>query len=203
MLVPSMTMAEIRKEMEKDFPILQRKSLYMIQDLSRARKKSENKSYFEVNDYLSKYKNKWLYKIAFNAKVFHTAYLAYYYNDIGLVAIEPLPSHNYLIFYTTHFFKRYNERLHLNIVKPYDILRHYVEKHMSYNIKPVEELSQGMKKVFGISSEGILLGTYNDELRFYKMNTFLTSEMLKGNQIEEKNVMQQLLDKHVKDAEWE
>ena len=131
MLVPSMTLGEIRKEMKKDFPILQRKSLYMIKDLSDERKKSKDKSFSGVYDYLSKYKNKWLYKIAFNAKVYHAAYLAYFYNDVGLVAIEPLPSANYLIFYTTHFFKRYNERLNLNIVKPYDILHHYVEKHMS------------------------------------------------------------------------
>ena len=53
MLVPSMTDEEIRKEIEKDFPILYRKSLYVAAEIKKQNMPLQKKRIIKTFDYVS------------------------------------------------------------------------------------------------------------------------------------------------------
>lgn len=184
MLVPAMTLTDIRKEIEKDFPILHRKSGYITQKLSRLYSDSlREKKVTRFFDYQSKYKNKWIYKIELSKKKTNVTFLTYYYGKKGLTAIEPM-SGNTLLYFTAHFFNRYNERRKLNLTMPNDIMQAFLNDNMNFNFQRLEEFRPGVFKIFGVTQSGVVLGIYHVKLNFYKLNTFITSDMLKSGQTE-------------------
>ncbi len=196
MLVPSMTMKEIRKEIEKDFPSVIHHASVVQDNLMKNHRQLFNRRIVHVGDMVSNQKNNWIYKIVLKRKLQTTNFLAYYFNDIGLSAVEATVG-PYMLFFTTHFFKRYNERLKLNLVNPYDILHHYMKWHSVYQFKTVKKITENLVEVFGVNEQGALLGTLDTELNFYKINTFITNEMLKGEQMEEEARIKALMEKYM------
>jgi hypothetical protein len=56
MIIPTMTLEEIRKEISKDFPILDRKVNYVVHDLLKKLSNYEKtKGYVQFFDYCSKW----------------------------------------------------------------------------------------------------------------------------------------------------
>src|SRR5205814_4869891 len=117
MLVPAMSLQEIRAEFDKDFPIIFRKSSYVCEQVHKRYKPRIDEVVEHVYDYTSKYKNTWLYKVMVSKKKSESRYLLYFYGARGLVGIQPCTIQNetVLIYLTAHFINRYNERLKLNL----------------------------------------------------------------------------------------
>ena len=197
MLVPSMTDEEIRKEIEKDFPILYRKSLYVAAEIKKQNMPLQKKRIIKTFDYVSKNKNNWIYKIDINKKITVLVYLAYFYSDRGLTAIEVFNHSDVLLFFSAHFFKRYNERLHLNIVLPKDLLHKYIDDHVGYLFTTLEKVNDNLESVFGTTPTGVVLGTYHKDLQYVNVNTFITHDMLKGNQLENEKKLREFSAKHL------
>src|ERR1043165_7166493 len=122
MIVPAMSLQEVRKEIAKDFPILYRKAQYVFGKLEKQHRPLGNKFIEEVFDYYSKYKNHWLYKFSISKAESIVQFMVYFESKRGLSAVLMMHDSETLVYMTAHFFNRYNERLHLNLVKPYDIL---------------------------------------------------------------------------------
>jgi hypothetical protein len=184
MLVPAMNLAEIRKEIDKDFEIVQRKSLYVLNDLKRAHAPLRKKRIIKVFDYHSKFKNNWIFKWDVDKKVTLPIYLVWYIGNRGLTAIQTFPNHSGLFYYTSHYFKRYNERLKLEINDPKKLLHTFMQNHLAYSFQYLEEIAPRVWKFYACTKNGVVLGTYIQEHNYYKMNTFITHDMLKGNQLE-------------------
>ncbi|MCG3166273.1 MAG: hypothetical protein POELPBGB_02051 [Bacteroidia bacterium] len=184
MLVSSMNLSEIRKEINKDIDIVVRKSMFVAEDVRKANAPLRGKRIIQTFDYVSKHKNNWIYRIDIDKRGILSNYLAWYYNDRGLAGIEAFPNSEYLLYFTTHYFKRYNERMNFGITEPKVLLHTFMNNHTAYTFQNLEEVSPGIWKIFAVTKNGVALGTCITSLKFVKMNTFITHSMLKGNQLE-------------------
>ena len=131
MLVPSMSLEEIRREIHKDIIIVWRKVRYTVIDLKKANKPLGNRRIVKLLPYRSTQKNTWLIKIEIDKKGTLLSFLVYYYNNNGLAAIEVFFNSAMMMYFTTHFFKRYNERLNLNCKTPEELLHTFMNNHYS------------------------------------------------------------------------
>lgn len=197
MIVPSMDLSEIRKEIDKDFEIVVRKSTYVMQDLIKANAPLRGKRIIKVYDYLSKHKNNWMFKLDVDKKGCLHNYLVWFYNDRGLCAVEAFPNNDYMLYFTTHYFKRYNERLNLQLIEPKQLQQTFMNNHSVYKFQNLEEVSPGVWKIFAVTKNGVALGTLIKKLKYIKMNTFITHAMLKGDQLEMETKKKAELDKYL------
>lgn len=197
MLVPAMNLAEIRKEIAKDFEIVERKSLYVMKDLKRQHAPLRDKRIIKVYDYHSKFKNNWIFKLDVDKRASISVYLVWYIGNRGLTAIQTFTKTNCLFYYTSHYFKRYNERLNLGINDPKKLLHTFMHNHLAYKFEFLEEIAPGVLKFFAYTKNGVALGTYIHSQNYYKMNTFITHDMLKGNQLEIQAFKKAELDKYL------
>ncbi|MCF8276628.1 MAG: hypothetical protein K9J17_07830 [Flavobacteriales bacterium] len=197
MLVPAMNLEEIRKEIAKDFEIVERKSRYVEKDLKRLHAPLRDKRIIKVYDYHSKFKNNWIFKWDVDKKVSIPVYLIWYIGHRGLTAIQTFPRTDCLFYYTSHYFKRYNERLDLGINDPKQLLHTFMHNHLAYTFQYLEEVNRGVWKFFAYTKNGVALGTYIRSCNYYKMNTFITHDMLKGDQLEIEAYKKAELDKYL------
>jgi len=182
MLVPNMTLDEIRKEINKDFPILVRKMGYVTQDIQKQwRKVGKPDDYIKFFDYTSKFKNHWIYRIEPLRKFSNCSAMLVYYNGRGHAGIASSKELN-IIYHTGHFFLRYNERRNLELKTLEEIIRAYMNENHDIEYIDLEEISDDVTTIFGEIVSGIVLGTYNKRLDFLKLNTYLPHHMLSSNQ---------------------
>ena len=182
MLVPAMTLAEIKKEIDKDFPIVRNKGIYVMKKLLHEYKPRGGEMIVKFIDYLSKYKNNWIIRFGLTKKNPNMSTIAFYYGEKGLVAIAPLDNGALLAFHTSHFFKRFNERLNLNLTLPNDIIRRYMNENDRYEVEFLDEYSPGVFSIFCAARSGYILGSQDDNMHVIRMNTIITPAMLKGSQ---------------------
>ena len=197
MLVPSMTLEEVRREFEKDFEIIFRKATYVShkleRNLSKAMKEKGHVSFF---DYYSKYKNTWIYRVYITKKQDIVSFMVFYDNPKGHLAITRTEE-KYLVFHTGHFFERFNERCKLGLTSYKDIVCAFMDDCITYAFQPLEQIAPGVKKFFGIIPSGAILGIQNENLRIFKINTFLSNDLLRGDQKEFQKQLNTALDKYV------
>lgn len=196
MILPTMTLEEIRKEIEKDFPILYRKMNYVANDLKKKLSKdTKRKGFIEFFDYYSKYKNHWIYKIEITKTTFFNLAMLLYHDDKGFAGISVTHEMN-IIYHTGHFFKRYNERRKLGLNSTTDIVKAFLTENTICQFNELEEIEPGIFKTFCIIPTGIMLGIFNRPIMLIKANTFLTNDMLFKNQIELKAQIKDELEKY-------
>ena len=186
MLVPAMNLVEVKKEIEKDSPILFRKIGYVAQKIDRHLKKNKKITEFsEVYEYYSKYKNYWLYKLYLKDKVLKYEAMIVYNDERGHSAIAVVDQ-NHLVYHTSHFFMRYNERLNLGLNNFKDIIKEFMKENEIYRFQQLEEVEPGIHKMFCILPSGVILGTFYKGLNIVKANTFISNDMLRNDQIKMK-----------------
>ena len=197
MLIPTMTVEEVRKEIEKDAPILMRKANYVAVDLAKSLSKPQRiKGHVAFYEYTSKYKNKWMYRIEIAKKQNIISCMMLYHNGKGHVGIA-VSLLKGIIYHTGHFFQRYNERSNLHLKSLDEIMRSYMDHTTRFDFQPLDEIAPGIRKVFCRIEPGVILGTINHHLNLIKANTFLSREMLRGDQIELHNqLMSEELNKY-------
>lgn len=184
MLVPSMTLEEICKEIDKDYPILFRKTSYVMHKLERALSKSEKeKGFVHFYDYCSKYQNHWIYRVCITKKESLVSCLLLYHNGRGHIAIGATPDKN-IFYYTGHFFERYNERCKLGLKSLDDIYHAYLNAIYRFHFQDIEEVAPGIFKTFCVIESGIILGMHNRRLKLFKANTFISNNMLRKDQLQ-------------------
>jgi hypothetical protein len=196
MLLPTMTFEEIRKEIEKDYPILLRKMDYVAHDIRKKMgKDARKKGIVRYFDYYSKYKNHWIYKLYISKEEPEGAAMLLYHNGKGHAGIL-LTNKMQLIYHTGHFFERYNERARLGLKTLNDIIRSYMDENTDFQSREIEEIAPGIFKIFCVIPSGIILGMLNKPLMLLKANTFLSNDMLSKNQIELKAQILNVLEKY-------
>ncbi len=183
MLIPTMTLHEIRKDLDKDYPSVKNKAAHMAHKVARVFGPGKDKSVIRFFEYCSFNKNKWIYKVQINKKQEQFQLFTYYYNNKGLNAFSLLEQFDYLLHFTGHFFQRYNQRLRLNLVQPNDVIRAYMEENVSYTFYKRKVISKGITKIFCLTERGIILGTQDDNTKVYHMNTFIPYFMLGNKKI--------------------
>ena len=102
-----------------------------------------------------------------------------------------------LFFFTSHFFNRYNERLNLNLVHPKDIMTNFVSLNEKFQAEHLGEVNKDVQKIFVVNQLGIMLGHFDMKLKVMYLNTFITHDMLKGEQVEKFKQLSNHLDKYL------
>jgi hypothetical protein len=197
MLVPSMTFAEIRKEIEKDFPILYRKMGYVTKELAKEHHKEIKKNdYVAYFDYCSKYKNHWIYWISITKYKGLYGAMLLYHNGKKRSAIAVTYELN-IIYHTGHFFDRFNERLKLGFHSFTEIVQYYLAMNNVYRFQELDEIEpDNVYTMFCIIPSGVILGMYNRNLNLIKANTFITNEMMHKDQRDLREYLRNLFDNY-------
>jgi len=211
MLVPSMNFQEIRKEISKDYPLVFRKASFIGRKLYRLLSPKKDQTVCRTFDYTSYNKNNWLYRVFFKNKKEYYQLMVYHYNNKGLCVYQMYPENDYLLHYTSHFFSRYNERCALNLVKPTDIVKAFINDNCEYLIYKRKVLRAGIRKFFCLTSRGIILGTENEKEKIYHFNTFIPYSALYKRQIRivkeiyhyAQQNLQEAIKQHVPPEYWE
>lgn len=195
MIVSSMSYIELRKEVENDIVLVRRKAKHVEAELEKKMKRNKLKTITHIYDYNSPNKNKWLVKIEIGFKNVACSFLTYFYIDNKIAAIQVVDA-RYLLYYTTHFFKRYKERMKLDITKPEDLIREYFAGSTNFVPKLLGVTENYLLKMFILCKHGAILGNIHTESSICKMNTFITTDMLKTDQVEMENEMKERLRKY-------
>lgn len=196
MLIPTMTLEEIQREIEKDYPILMRKMVYVAHELQKKLSKEVKKQgYLEFFDYTSKYKNHWIYKIRIDKKSFNYGAMLLYHNGRGYAGIECTADIN-ITYHTGHFFARYNERRKLGLATIREIICAFLTEVDVFKFQELEEIDEGIFKIFGMIPSGIVLGMFNKPLGLVKANTFIANDTLTPNQKELIEELKETLEKY-------
>ncbi len=149
MIVPSMNVEEIRKEIKKKFPIVFRKANYVAIELGKTLKPKREEKIIRYFDYLSKYKNSWIYKVILTRQRDYYVFLHYNYDKQGLNAIAVMGDlDDYMFLFTAHCFKRYKERRNLNLVNPTDILRSFMDDNSSFQVQRMGAIGEDFHEIF-------------------------------------------------------
>lgn len=192
MLVASMNHIEITKEIKKDQQkLLATTILRLGAEYDRERKKLKiDKTRTYTRDYTIKTasKNTWLImlrKTPSKEKYSKTEDLQITcvtcFHDGQRLWVFNCTNIETLAVYTGHFFNRYNERLHLNLSKPIDIIKHFF-KYNSY----ISRTSVTNKEFLyiGFCRDGIVFGEFLSDLTWFVHKTFVSRDLLRPDQDE-------------------
>ena len=196
MIVPSMTLTEIRRELYKDVPILKRKIIYVTDDMKKHLTKQSTATLYErFFDYNSKYKNQWIYRIGFLNMKTNNSMILMFHNGKGHAGII-VTSELQLVYHTAHFFQRFNERCNLGFTDYKDVVHAYLHDNSRLQFTTLDQIEPGVFTIFSVINKGIILGTFNSGIDLVKANTFLPNHMLNKNQNELKNELAEKLNKY-------
>jgi len=163
-----MTIADIRRELQKDVPILLRKITYVIQDLEKhSSKEAQKQGFVRYYDYTSKFRNHWIYRVHINRKQSDGSNMLVYHNGKGHAGITVSPQFE-IIYHSPHFFQRYNERRKLGLTDVFDIIRVYMNESQAVLFEDLEDIRPGVTKVFGQIPSGVVLGTLDTNIMLAK-----------------------------------
>ncbi len=200
MIVPSMNLDELKKEIDKDHAILFRKSVFVGHQLEREYRLKSNERKKISYDYFSKHKNNWVYFFDITKNNTVCSFMIYYYSDRGLNAFLKLDDNTSFVFFSAHFFTRYNERLKLNYTSPKQMIHYFISNNTGFIFQKIDMIDNTRYKFFCKFKDGIALGTMDLETKIYKMNTFITQDMLFGDQQDLNDNLNKQLDKYLQDS---
>lgn len=189
MFVESMTFEEIRAEFEKEKNALTNKILNHSGQVLKLMRKTNMSSYDKYFDYISPRKNRWVYHFGASAKGkdnFTITNYCYFYTHSSYAVINYAPVTDHLTYLSGHFFTRFLQREKLNTESIHDIVRTYFKTNETTVTQAIKEEKPGtgIYQAFVQSKTGVGLGYIYSKERITEMRTFITNDMLKGNQVE-------------------
>ncbi len=131
MLVPSMTLPEIKRSLFQDYEgELHIKISALKAGAQRKWLVNGRKDFIETILFTAKSKNVWRIFITRSNHGFFAMPYVIFYNKIGITASHLTASLGTLSFvhFNTHFFKRYQERAKINLEKPEDVVKLFFRK---------------------------------------------------------------------------
>jgi hypothetical protein len=192
MIVYSMNEKELSAEVMQDMDNVIR---YIEANLNKFRRivlKSTRFPVYSYHTYTSPRKNKWIIILeARNKKEFGkmcgVTYVVTYDTPHGIYAIlySILNGNPILFFYPPHFFKRFRERTGQD-KSGMDLIKEFFKINVGVVNKIINKMIDDntcMYEVIGTTDSGVCLGLITSE-RNVHFKTFITKEMLKGEQID-------------------
>jgi hypothetical protein len=187
MFVESMTFEEMRKEYDKDMPSIKRKLAGHSDDVVKQMRKTNMKTFYKEYSWVSPLKNRWTYIFNFNLdlnknpKTFPL--YCVFFTEKSYSVLSAAGDH-ILAYFTSHFFTRYIEREGLQRYDIHEAVKTYMKRNPGLVIQKEKHLFDDRWSVFVQHKEGVAFGTEYEKLQFVEMRTFITNDMLKGNQID-------------------
>lgn len=189
MLLPDMTTQEIRKNLLQDLSEIMIRGQKMNRKLEREILiPNENNEHVPAVRYMTtKNKIKWMVKYSLKPGKKDEVDISlgtFYHSRKGLryVAFDP---HNYSMqIYNSHFYRRYNERMKLNLKDDIRAIHQvYYKRNLDCTmIVEHKKLENGLIEQMTQIPDGLKFGKRNLEARTTVWNTFISNQEYKGNQ---------------------
>lgn len=195
MILPNMNFQEIKKNLLIDIDTVIRYTDKVIEPnyekyrkaTLKGKRKKETIALPRVYKYETPNKNKFYIEIERNTITKENTlrhYCFYFYNEKGLKTYQLMPS-GMIASHNGHFFSRYNERLGLDLTMPKRWIRHFlIENGICRMFNTGEAISKNVYRVMGRTKQGVKLGFIDTNIGLTTWNTFLTFDMLAGDQKE-------------------
>lgn len=184
MIVPNMSLPEIKKSVLEDFTRGINSKIETIKVTQKGKWiRNGRKDFVETVLCPVQSKNNWRITVACKKSgVFATPYLISY-NNIGITAshINFSGGENSLMYFNTHFFKRYKEREKIAIEKPDDVVKLFFKKNLAL-IPCYFPREDGTLQLFVPLNGGVGLGNYHMETDICEFKTFVDNSLLGQNQ---------------------
>jgi predicted glutamine amidotransferase len=132
-------------------------------------------------------KNRWLYRIelAHNGKLNEFIMLSYFHtSNKNYAAILVYEHGEKMIYFTKHFFERYDQRKNLNLDSRTKIMTAFLDDNSTMAIQFDATENKNSPEVFAQMKHGVGLGRFHQKLNLIELRTFISNEMLKGDQVE-------------------
>jgi hypothetical protein len=193
MLVPAMNpleiTAEVMKDLEKQPEITERLRLEYDRE-RRNLKIDKTKVYPKAYPIKTGRKNTWLYFFQKNPATdkYRSAYDAagcstvYYYGEKGLRVLRYCEAGRFMEVFKGHFFIRYNERLHLNLLNMIDIVKHFFNNNGYLQTEIRQE--DGKEFTVGLCKSGFALGNFYHDPNWMVHRTFISPDLKRRDQDE-------------------
>ncbi len=186
MIVPAMTIEEVRHEMLYDFEAVNRKAHAHAQVVFQQMKRKGLSHEKQIIKYPSARKNEWVILYDIFPNNMHYIYYTEASDKRGRVAYQFLfddKNHeNGTIKYNTHFFKRYRERQNPKLNNPSELIRCFFKHNAECSFGQTQVLEDGRRLANYVFTEGIGMGWVNWETRITNLKTFLPFSMLNKTQ---------------------
>ena len=176
-----MTHEELVREIFKDYDIVIRKAVHLMQGLRRKALKSKDKHVHKIFDYKSMQQNNWLIFVDYLVKDPTFIVVVYYLDIAGFNAIMVTSDQRSLVHYSSHFLERYNERfLKHESINKLDLLKRFLYQNPIIQTKRVSETDEYKNRFFGRLKEGIGLGYFEvvSIHSIYFCKTFISNDMI-------------------------
>jgi len=198
MFTERMTYEEIRAEFEKEKKPLMNKVLSHGKRIEKLMRKTKMSSYDKHFDYTSLRKNKWVYSFFTGPKgKLYIHLYSYFYTKRSYAIIYYGININRLYYITSHFITRYFERQCLDTESPYKVIRAFTEANTKVVAHPKEKVGYQIYRLFGQMTDGVALGYIHQRINLHEYRTYITNEMLKGDQIELSKKIEEKFDFHI------
>lgn len=187
MIVPTMSLPEIRKSVFADFTCEIKSKLQSIYVTYHGKWIRNGKNDFvETILFPVKSKNNWRITIVCNKNGVNAIPYLISYNNIGITASHvPLYFESTsLMHFNTHFFKRYRERGMIAIEKPEDLVKSFFRKN-NIILPCYFPRKDGTQQLFTPLIGGVGLGNYYEDSDIYEFKTFVDNSLLGQNQIKD------------------
>jgi hypothetical protein len=184
MLVPSMTLQEIRKALVTDYEKELNGKLKAIEISSNGKWiRNGRKDFTETIMFTTKSKNNWRITIEYNKGNLTTIPYLVSSDDSGITASHFLFGFgsDMLMHFNTHFFQRYRERGKINIEKPQDLVKHFFRKN-TVMLPCYFPMPDGTQQLFCPLTGGIGLGRVYEEGEIHEFKTFVDDSLLREDQ---------------------
>jgi hypothetical protein len=209
MIITTMTLPEVYHEVMRDYDSVQRRCKSALKTLESEMQRSQQFATTRHYEYISPAKNRWLIQVKTNRVEGHhdISYFIRSYDNYGLIAFSVLDNgvSKCLVKYSTHFLKRYNERMKMNESNMERLVRTYFKKNMMAGCKVGEVcgFEDGTNQVYIPGKEGVALGWHDEAKNLMCIKTFVRNDMLKGNQVEFVNILKGYSDEIIENVKFD
>ena len=184
MLVPNMTWEEIIAEVNSDYIAMLQLMNYKIRNIGFRMQRLGEVSFTETFHMKSERMNDWT--IILNITPFNKEFSFFLksYDRHGVVAYRIAMEGDgfILIKYNSHFFRRYRERMNLDIVKPEQVMKHFFKNNMDEKHATSDEHENGARLAFFSYPNGMGIGRFDAQKNVVHMKTFITKELFNDQQ---------------------
>ena len=187
MIVPTMSLPEIRKSVFNDFVCEIKSKMHSLQVSYHSKWiRSGRKDFVETIFFPVKSRNNWRITVACGKDGVDTIPYLISYNNKGVTASHiPFDDDSMpLMHFNTHFFKRYRERGKIAIEKPEDLVKKFFRKNVVL-LPCYFSREDGTQQLFTPLAGGVGLGNYHEESDICEFKTFVDDSLLRQDQKDE------------------
>jgi len=184
MLVPTMTLQQIRKALVADYERELKGKLKMIEISSKGKwMRNGRKDFAETILHTTQSQNNWRITIEYKKGVLTTIPYLISYDGTGITASHFMMGFGpeRLVHFNTHFFKRFKERGKIDIEKPQDLVKYFFRNN-SLMLPCYFPMADGTNQLFCPLAGGIGLGRYYEEGNIHEFKTFVDNSLLREDQ---------------------